>query len=67
MLVRQHPIKFADPRKLILEAADRLLSVVDLMDKLEGRYQPVERAIGGGNTLQLNVIQNILMQHRLLK
>ena len=31
------PIRHADPRKLVLEASDRLLSVIDLLARLEGR------------------------------
>jgi len=66
-LWRKTPAKFHDPRKMASETAATLLQTVDQMAKLEGRYRPVEKALGEGGTIQLSVIQNILVEVGMLK
>lgn len=59
-LVKTNPIKFSDPRELILKTTAQLSAQIDLLAKLEGRYKPVEKELGEGNTVQLNTVINIL-------
>lgn len=59
-LVKTNPIKFSDPRELILKTTAQLSAQIDLLAKLEGRYRPVEKELGEGNAIQLNTVINIL-------
>lgn len=59
-LVRTNPIRYSDPRELILKAAGELRQTVDLLAKLEGRYRPVEKELHQGDTIQLSLVVNVL-------
>jgi hypothetical protein len=65
-LYKNNPIKFADPRKLIDDVANTQIRTIDQIAKLQGWYRPVEKTFGEGDTVQLVVIQNLLVQHGLL-
>jgi hypothetical protein len=66
-LVRDAAITHNDRAKLLLDTADKLGKNAEFLAKLEGRFLPVEKEMGTGNTIQLAVVQNILIQCGLLK
>ena len=65
-LVRDSAITHNDRAKLLLDTVDKMSKNAEFLAKLEGRFLPVEKALGEGTTVQLSVIQNILIQCGLL-
>jgi hypothetical protein len=60
------PVKKADTRELILTVAGQISRQIDIMARLEGRYN-APAPLSDGNTVQLVWIQQVLIQHGLLK
>jgi hypothetical protein len=64
--VRDAPITHHDRAKLLLDTVDRMSNAASFLAKLEGRFLPVQKELGESPTIQLSVIQNILIQCGLL-
>lgn len=55
-----------DRAELLLKTASELSKNAEFLAKLEGRFRPVEKELGDGNTVQLVVIQQLLIQAGIL-